>query len=340
MSNGEGRKVYCTNCGVEAGVDSSFCVSCGTQLGPASQTSEDSDAEHEVRRISGDTAAHGTSSATQHDDSSVAQAKTNKNPITGALKRAANTWKEDFRSQFNQPLEDTRNEFHKESIEDETVADSEPHREVNPDRMAIAFSPTEALDRATEHMVSYTGRPDFTVANRTSNSVTFSSYKRPNLFIAPLFLIPAAVYYFAEPPTFSDYLGSGQTVPNPNFNFVILLFLTIPMFIYFMVGGKHVQSTLTAISLPSGSRLSISGESPVGHELLREWLNTLPKIPSFGSQPHEYTGQQYSATEKDGYDLAALGIPEKIRKLAELRDSGILSDEEFKAKKSQLLDQM
>ncbi len=34
------------------------------------------------------------------------------------------------------------------------------------------------------------------------------------------------------------------------------------------------------------------------------------------------------------------GVPEQIKKLADLRDAGVLSEEEFAAKKSQLLDRM
>jgi hypothetical protein len=43
-------------------------------------------------------------------------------------------------------------------------------------------------------------------------------------------------------------------------------------------------------------------------------------------------------TPKEG--AASTDIPEQIRKLGELRDAGVLTEEEFEAKKKDLLDRM
>jgi hypothetical protein len=64
-----------------------------------------------------------------------------------------------------------------------------------------------------------------------------------------------------------------------------------------------------------------------------------------GIQPQEMSDDEWDAVEKADAedDASGAGEPdyiEQLERLAELRDKGILTDEEFESKKKQILDQM
>jgi len=68
---------------------------------------------------------------------------------------------------------------------------------------------------------------------------------------------------------------------------------------------------------------------------------------SFDSVPHPdrvqqviYREMEALAARRSGAAPAAPGVPQQIAQLAELRDRGLLSPEEFEAKKAQLLERM
>lgn len=308
---------YCQNCGAEVRPGTSFCVSCGKSL---FQEPESSSNTFEAPSPSGSTGS-----------------------FSNTLRRVFSMWMEDFRSNFDSP----RQESESKTIVDQGQQSTPLHqprtlREETRSRQhaTTSLASAEALDQAIEHMVTRTDSPNFTVANKAENSVTFSNYQRANVFIAALFLAPAIIYLLAVPPLLFNYLNSGRTVTNQDFNFVILLFLCLPMVFYFMVGGKHLYSTLTARPLPSGCRLIVSGESAAGYEQLTEWANSLPDPEWSETATESFPEPQAPAIETDKQVSQTPDSLQQIRKLAELRDAGILTDEEFNAKKSQLLDRM
>jgi len=67
----------------------------------------------------------------------------------------------------------------------------------------------------------------------------------------------------------------------------------------------------------------------VGHYHFKQWIKTLPKPdPTLTVADAEPTGTK------------APSIPDEIRRLAELRDAGIVTNDEFEAEKRDLLDRM
>jgi hypothetical protein len=89
----------------------------------------------------------------------------------------------------------------------------------------------------------------------------------------------------------------------------------------------------------SGRMLPEAGEWR-GHEgLLRFTRTQMEAFSEMRVEPQEYVeaGDRLVVPVRFG---AVVGIPEQIRQLAELRDSGALTDDEFEAKKTELLRRM
>ncbi len=185
-------------------------------------------------------------------------------------------------------------------------------RRVNQDRARLERSATrergplipldaqEALNSASSYMT----RKGFTIESRSDASLTFSNRKRPSGDIGCLLLL----------------LG------------------IVPGVLYFALAGRQVRCTLTVIPEGAHCRAQIGGESDTGYRHLRKWRDSLPGLagPSAKYTVQEDARQELPAPKADPNAT----IPEQIRQLAGLRDSGLLSDEEFEAKKSDLLGRM
>jgi hypothetical protein len=119
--------------------------------------------------------------------------------------------------------------------------------------------------------------------------------------------------------------------PNVLILLFLLLLLVIPAIIYGIAASHDVHFTVTATPAPGGCRLLFGGEYGAGYNAFQRWLRTLPGPDT------ELTGEEESlptATE------ASADIPTQIKKLAELRDSGFITGEEFEVKKRDLLKRM
>ena len=98
-----------------------------------------------------------------------------------------------------------------------------------------------------------------------------------------------------------------------------------------MAASRDTIFTITASSAEGGCRLLIGGEDAAGdgRHYFKKWVRVLPEPdPTLTVADVEPTG------------TSAPNIPDEIRRLAELRDAGIVTNEEFEAKKRELLDRM
>ena len=81
--------------------------------------------------------------------------------------------------------------------------------------------------------------------------------------------------------------------------------------------------------------LTIAGPQVAIVVRIENYVNVAASVLRFAEAVNELAGRlPAGATEEHG----AAAIPVQLRRLAELHDSGVLTDEEFEAKKAQLLD--
>jgi putative oligomerization/nucleic acid binding protein len=117
------------------------------------------------------------------------------------------------------------------------------------------------------------------------------------------------------------------------FLFLLLLFI-VPAIIYAAImSGAKEHFTITATPAPGGCRLRFGGDYGAGSAEYGRWLRKAP-----GPNPSITYPKDTGGLQEEGD--APLDIPTQIRKLAELRDAGILSEEEFQTKKRDLLDRL
>jgi Short C-terminal domain len=119
--------------------------------------------------------------------------------------------------------------------------------------------------------------------------------------------------------------------PNAIYLIILLLFLLLPGILYWMVASRDTNFTITATSAEGGCRLLIGGEDAAGdgHYYFKKWVRLLPE-----------PDPTLTVADVEPTETSAPNIPDEIRRLAELRDAGIVTNEEFEAKKRELLDRM
>jgi len=98
-----------------------------------------------------------------------------------------------------------------------------------------------------------------------------------------------------------------------------------------MAASRDTNFTITASPAESGCRLLFGGEDAAGdgNYFFKRWVKQLP-----GPDPN------LTVADTEPTKTNAPSITDEIRRLAELRDAGIVTDEEFKAKKRELLERM
>lgn len=84
-----------------------------------------------------------------------------------------------------------------------------------------------------------------------------------------------------------------------------------------------------------GSNLKIIAS---GNTAYLKWINDANALRIFLSKAQELMSNKSSSSTVQ--EPGVIGIPEQIKKLAELRDSGILTEDEFQSKKQELLDRL
>lgn len=93
---------------------------------------------------------------------------------------------------------------------------------------------------------------------------------------------------------------------------------------------EKIKSTVITVRLTSGDELFFQTRDWLAHDLKAKMAPVLSQLPKL----------QPNATQEVVNTNVTTSVPDDIRKLAELRDSGILTEAEFQAKKTELLARM
>ena len=110
---------------------------------------------------------------------------------------------------------------------------------------------------------------------------------------------------------------------------LLLLFFLVPGILYFALANKTVRMTIAAYPHEGGSRVVAGGD----HQLITgDLVRHLRDLPAPGQAPVT------PGVEGAGYTQPS--IAEKLRQLSEARDAGLLTQEEFEAKKRDLIDSL
>lgn len=132
--------------------------------------------------------------------------------------------------------------------------------------------------------------------------------------------------------------------PSPVLGFLLILFAILPGIIYWAF-AKGVESTLSLGVTPigSGCRVDMSWANADWRLLASKFLETLPEATEeelAQSSPPRRPIQPSEAEPPSAEAEPSGDIPEQIRQLAELRDKGIITEQEFQTKKNDLLSRM
>ena len=171
----------------------------------------------------------------------------------------------------------------------------------------VALAPGMVLDRAVEAMT----RSGYGLETRSENAATFARHQGPNVALGIFLLLCCAI---------------------------------LPGILYLLLAERTVRVTVAVYPIEGGSRVVVGGDSAQDASRATSWASGLPK-PSEGEPsptPPEQQASEQPASEPRGTPspTAALDIPEQIRRLAELRDAGLITQEEFETKKAELLRRM
>jgi Short C-terminal domain len=181
----------------------------------------------------------------------------------------------------------------------------------------VGLLPSAVLDRAVEGMT----RSGYGLETRTENATTFARHQGPNIAFGILFTIFCCV---------------------------------IPGIIYLLLAERTVRVTITAYPIEGGSRVVVGGDNQQDIWQAINWARRLPK-PGEGVPPEpadqqasepgeeappEPAEQQAVEPPETTSPSVAPDVPEQIRRLAELRDTGLITQEEFETKKAELLRRM
>jgi hypothetical protein len=119
---------------------------------------------------------------------------------------------------------------------------------------------------------------------------------------------------------------------------ILMLFFLLPGILYLLLANKTARITLAVYPHEGGSRLVVGGDDPVTRNQLIEWARSLrdeePQLllESPSVSPEQQTVEYSTRTPTT--------LAEKLRELAELREAGLITEEEFEVKKKDLLDRM
>ncbi len=166
----------------------------------------------------------------------------------------------------------------------------------------VALPPGMVLDHAVEAMT----RSGYGLEAKTENAATFARYQGPNVALGIL---------------------------------IILFCFILPGILYLMLAGRTVRVTIAAYPIQGGSRVVVGGDSAQDVSSATSWASGLPK-PGEGESSPASPEQKASEPPETPSPTVAPDIPEQIRRLAELRDAGLITQEEFETKKAELLRRM
>jgi hypothetical protein len=101
--------------------------------------------------------------------------------------------------------------------------------------------------------------------------------------------------------------------------------------LYLLLANRTARVTVAAYPHEGGSRLVIGGDDPATRNRLIEWARSLREGD---------LSALVELTPPENRSPAGETLAEKLQELNGLRDAGLITDEEFEAKKKDLLDRM
>jgi hypothetical protein len=166
----------------------------------------------------------------------------------------------------------------------------------------VGLPPSAVLDRAVEAMT----RSGYGLEARTENAATFARHQGPNIALGI---------------------------------FLVLCCAILPGILYLFLAERTVRVTIAAYPVEGGSRVVVGGDSAQDVWQATNWARGLPE-PIDGEALPAPPEQQANEPPETPHTTVAPDIPEQIRRLAELRDAGLITQEEFETKKAELLRRM
>ena len=129
--------------------------------------------------------------------------------------------------------------------------------------------------------------------------------------------------------TFTRYQGADVTTG------ILLMFVFIlPGILYLALGGKTVRLSIAVYPQEEGSRLVIGGDDWPMIRTAEQWAISLPSSGEWESGP---LAQEPMYVEPQP---RVPSLSEKLGELAESKDAGLITQEEYETKKKDLLDRM
>jgi len=111
-----------------------------------------------------------------------------------------------------------------------------------------------------------------------------------------------------------------------------MLFFLLPGLLYLLLARRTQRVTIAAYPEPPGCRALIGGDDPAGAAKLVDWARGLAAASYTLDAPMEY--------EPPPEVGQSTPLADKLRELAKLKDSGLITEAEYEAKRRALLDRM
>lgn len=118
---------------------------------------------------------------------------------------------------------------------------------------------------------------------------------------------------------------------------ILMLLFLLPGILYLLLAQRTIRVTFAAYPIEGGCRLVVGGDHPQAVMQAVEWARTLPRP---GSQSEVEESFSENAAQADPTTVEDRRPADTLRELAELRDQGLVTQEEYEAKKRDLLDRM
>lgn len=111
----------------------------------------------------------------------------------------------------------------------------------------------------------------------------------------------------------------------------------VPGILYFLLAKGTMRVTVAAYPYQGGSRVVVGGDDEITIRGLEDWIRGLATIPtrqkSDPSQPEVVKDQPEPMQPTSS-------IASKLRELNELRETGLITQEEYEAKRAELLKEL
>ena len=116
--------------------------------------------------------------------------------------------------------------------------------------------------------------------------------------------------------------------------FLTLLFI-LPGILYLYLYNRTARVTVAAYPREGGSRVVLGGDEPATVQMLSDVIRSLPETP-----PQRATQQERPQLPVDQETYRAGSLSDKLSELAQLKEAGLITQEEYEAKRAELLGRM